>query len=142
VDTLRELRTELGGETPLVWMIGGDSLLQLHTWHRWRELFDLAHVLVVARPGSHLEPAAVAARAPEVEAEIGPRRREASRLARTPAGGLAVFALQRERPESSTDLRHRIAAGDSWQEGVPAAVAEYIRRHGLYLVRGVTPASL
>lgn len=142
VDTLRELRAELGSETPLVWMIGGDSLLQLHTWNRWRELFDLAHVLVVARPGSHLEPTAVATRASEVEAEIGPRRREASRLVETSAGGLAVFALQRERPESSTDLRHRIAQGDPWQEGVPAAVAEYIRRHGLYLVRGVTPASL
>ncbi|MDG2516495.1 nicotinate-nucleotide adenylyltransferase [Lysobacter soli] len=142
VDTLRGLRAELGPEMPLVWMIGGDSLLQLNTWHRWRELFDLAHVLVVARPGSHLEPVAVAAAAAEIEAEIAPRRRPAESLNGAPAGGLAVFPLHRERPESSTELRRRMAAGEPWEAGVPPAVAEYIRRHGLYGVRGVTPASL
>lgn len=142
VDTLRGLRAELGPEMPLVWMIGGDSLLQLNTWHRWRELFDLAHVLVVARPGSHLEPVAVAAAAPEIEAEIGLRRRPAESLNGAPAGGLAVFPLHRERPESSTELRRRMAAGEPWEAGVRPAVAEYIRRHGLYGVRGVTPASL
>jgi nicotinate-nucleotide adenylyltransferase len=142
VDTLRELRAELGPDAPLVWMIGGDSLLQLHTWNRWRELFALAHVLAVARPGSHLEPAAVAAVAPEVEAEIGPRRRPAQSLNSSAAGGLAVFPLRRERPESSTELRRRIAAGEPWEAGVAPAVAEYIRRKALYGVRGVTPASL
>ena len=142
VDTLRELRAELGPEVPLVWMIGGDSLLRLHTWNRWRELFALAHVLAVARPGSHLEPAAVDAMAPEVEAEIGPRRRPASSLNSAPAGGLAVFPLHLERPESSTELRRRMAAGEPWEAGVAPAVAEYIRRNALYGVRGVTPASL
>jgi len=142
VDTLRELRAELGSDAPLVWMIGGDSLLQLHTWNRWRELFTLAHVLAVARPGSHLEAAAVAAVAPEVEAEIGPRRRDIRMLNSTPAGCLAVFPLRRERPESSTELRRRIAAGEPWEAGVAPAVAEYIRRNALYGVRGVTRASL
>jgi len=142
VDTLRELRAELGPHAPLVWMIGGDSLLQLHTWNRWRELFALAHVLAVARPGSHLEPVAVAAVAPEVEAEIGPRRRSALSLNSAPAGGLAVFPLHLERPESSTELRRRMAAGEPWEAGVAPAVAEYIRRNALYGVRGVTPASL
>ena len=40
VDTLAGLRAELGGAAPLAWLIGADSLLQLHTWHRWREVFD------------------------------------------------------------------------------------------------------
>lgn len=142
VDTLRELRAQAGPQIPLVWLIGGDSLLKLHTWHRWRELFDHAHLLAVARPGSPLDPAAVAAQAPEVEAVIGPRRRPASQLNAAPAGGFAVFPLQRERPESSTELRRRIAAGEPWADGVAPAVAEYIRRRGLYVVRGVTSASL
>lgn len=141
VDTLRELRAELGPDAPIVWMVGGDSLLQLHTWKRWQELFEHAHVLAVARPGAALDPASVGALAPQVEAEIGPRRRPPGELNSTPAGGFAVFALARQRPESSTELRHRIAAGEPWQDGVPAAVAEYIRRHALY-VRGVTSASL
>ena len=142
VDTLRELRAEAGPDTPLVWMIGGDSLLQLHTWNRWRELFTLAHVLAVARPGAHLEPDALAGVAPEVEAEIGARRRPASSLNSAAAGGLAVFPLHRERPESSTELRRRMAAGEAWETGVAPCVAEYIRRHRLYGVRDVTPASL
>ena len=41
-DTLTELRAEAGPGAPLVWLVGADSVLQLHTWHRWRELFDLA----------------------------------------------------------------------------------------------------
>lgn len=142
VDTLRELRAQAGPDTPLVWLVGGDSLLRLSTWHRWRELFDFAHVLAVARPGSPLDPVAVAAQAPDVEAVIGPRRREPGELNAAPAGGFAVFPLHRQRPESSTELRRRIAAGEAWSDGVPPAVAEYIRRSGLYVVRGVTPASL
>jgi len=142
VDTLRELRAKVGPSLPLVWMIGGDSLLQLHAWYRWRELFALAHVLAVARPGSQLEPAAVSAMAPDVEAEIGPRRAPASMLNSAPAGRVAIFPLRRERPESSTELRRRMAAGQPWEVGVAPSVAEYIRRHGLYGVRGVTPASL
>jgi nicotinate-nucleotide adenylyltransferase len=142
VDTLRELRAQVGSDTPLVWLVGGDSLLKLHTWHRWRELFDFAHVLAVARPGSPLDPACVAAQAPDVEAVIGPRRQPADRLNAAPAGAFAVFPLRRERPESSTELRRRIAAGEAWETGVPPAVAEYIHRRGLYVVRGVTSASL
>lgn len=142
VDTLRELRAELGPQEPIVWMLGGDSLLQLHTWHRWQDLFQYAHVLAVARPGSHLDADTIAAQSPLVQAAIAPRWRDAQTLSQAPAGGFAVFELALQRPESSTELRRRIAAGEAWQDWVPAAVAEYIRRKGLYAVRDVTPASL
>ena len=42
VDTLGELRAELGSNTPIAWLVGADSLRQLHTWHRWQELFERA----------------------------------------------------------------------------------------------------
>jgi nicotinate-nucleotide adenylyltransferase len=142
VDTLQALRSELGAEVPIVWMIGSDSLLQLDTWSRWRELFELAHVLAVARPGSHADAQWVAARAPQVHAEIVPRWREPRSLAQSPAGGFALFEDLTLRPESSTELRQRMAAGESWDEWVPPAVAEYIRRHGLYGVRAGRRASL
>ena len=135
VDTLRSLRGELGDRVPIVWMIGSDSLLQLHAWSRWRELFTLAHVLAVARQW-------VAAHAPEVHAEIVPRWREASSLEKSPAGGFALFEDLPLRPESSTELRRRMAAGERWDEWAPPAVAEYIRRHGLYGVRATRHASL
>jgi nicotinate-nucleotide adenylyltransferase len=138
IDTLMELRTELGDETPLAWLIGGDSLNQLHTWHRWRELFEHAHILAVQRPGSHIEPETLASAAPLVGTEVAPRWRSLDELKVSPAGGLAVLPLQELRPESSTELRRRIASGDSdWRDWVPPSVAGYIDRHRLYS----TPAS-
>ncbi|MEO7404576.1 MAG: nicotinate (nicotinamide) nucleotide adenylyltransferase, partial [Burkholderiales bacterium] len=50
VPTLRRLRAALGHTVPLVLVSGADSCLSLPTWHAWRELFDLAHIAVAARP--------------------------------------------------------------------------------------------
>lgn len=133
VDTLRELRAELGPSQPICWMIGSDSLIQLHTWHRWREIFDYAHVLAVKRPGSRVDADWVAREAPEVFAEISARWQLAGTLRQSPSGGYAVFPLDRPRLESSTDVRRRIAAGEEWRQLVPQAVAEYIVEHRLYL---------
>jgi nicotinate-nucleotide adenylyltransferase len=143
IDTLLELRAELGEELPLAWLIGGDSLNQLHTWHRWRELFAHAHILAVQRPGSHIDREALARVAPLVGAEVAARWRTLDELQAAPAGGLAVFPLPELRPESSTELRRRIAAGASeWHEWVPPSVASYIDRHDLYSTPGPDSGSL
>jgi nicotinate-nucleotide adenylyltransferase len=132
VDTLLSLRRELGDSRPIAWLIGADSLLQLHTWHRWRELFDLAHIVCVQRPGSSLDAAHVGAAAPDVLAQIQDRRLPPAALRQRPAGGFCVLPLPQLRPESSTELRRRIAAGEAWQLWVPPAVAAYILRKSLY----------
>lgn len=142
VDTLRELRGELGQQIPIAWLIGSDALAELHTWHRWRELFEHAHILAVERPGSCIDADALGRNAPAVQAEFGPRRRPAEQLAASPAGGFAVLARHRQRPESSTELRGRIGAGEPWQDRVPAAVADYIGHHGLYAGRPTPCARL
>jgi nicotinate-nucleotide adenylyltransferase len=54
VDTLAELRAEQG-DRPLVLLLGEDAFVGLPSWHRWRELFDLAHVGVLTRPGAEPE---------------------------------------------------------------------------------------
>lgn len=132
VDTLRELRREFGDAQPLAWLVGADSVLQLHTWHRWRELFALAHVLAVPRPDAPLDPDALARLAPEVHAETAPRRQAPEALAATPAGGFAVVPLEVPREESSSELRRRIRAGGHWRAWVPARVAGFIVAEGLY----------
>jgi len=130
---LRGLREELGPHVPVVWMIGSDSLFELDTWHRWRELFELAHILAVGRPGARIDEATIAARAPAVHAEIGPRWRLPAQLHAMPAGGFAELRLAAERPESSTELRRRIREHDpAWRDWVPPAVATYIAARGLY----------
>jgi nicotinate-nucleotide adenylyltransferase len=132
VDTLGELRGELGADTLIAWLVGADSLRQLHTWHRWRELFDRAHLVVVQRPGADIDMAALRDASPVVAELVEQRRRPPEALAATAHGGFAVLPLPGLRPESSTELRRRIATGEPWAHWVPPAVAAYIVRHGLY----------
>ncbi len=131
-DTLAELRAEAGASAPLAWLVGADSLLQLHTWHRWRELFDLAHIVAVQRPGAELDAARLREQAPQVLAQINGRWLPPEALADGPAGGFALLPLAELRPESSTELRRRIAAGEPWRDWVPAAVAARIDSLHLY----------
>lgn len=131
-DTLGELRGELGSDAPIAWLVGADSLLQLHAWHRWRELFGRAHILIVQRPGSEVNAAALRAQAPEVLAEIAGRWLPPQSLAESACGGFALLPMAGLRPESSTELRRRIREGGDWRGWVPPAVADYIVRQGLY----------
>jgi nicotinate-nucleotide adenylyltransferase len=49
VDTLLELRKRLAGQ--LYFLIGADSLLELHLWYKLEELLQLTNFAVISRPG-------------------------------------------------------------------------------------------
>ena len=51
IDTLIELRAEIGPDRPLVLLVGADAFAGFPQWHRWRDLFDHAHIGVLTRPG-------------------------------------------------------------------------------------------
>jgi len=51
IETLETLRKEYGNVTPLAFIIGQDSLLSLHKWHRWEALLNFCHLVVMRRPG-------------------------------------------------------------------------------------------
>lgn len=127
VDTLAQARAQLGADAPLAWLLGVDAFAGLHRWHRWRELFDLAHLIVAVRPGH-----AVDVLDPELR-DAGNHRWTAdpAALARLPGGMLYHLELPL-RAEAASDLRGRIAAGQDWEAQVPPAVAAYIRAHRLY----------
>lgn len=103
VDTLASFRAEYAGRS-LCLLLGMDAFLGLPQWHRWRELFDLAHVVVAHRPGW---------KAPEVGTlgEVLRERRSADprELARSPAGRVHVRPVT-QLEISSTDLRASIRA--------------------------------
>lgn len=129
VDTLTRLRNELGGQQPLVLLLGNDAFLGLPGWHRWRELFELAHIAVATRPGSSLDntnlPSALAA-------ELATRRcAHAAELRQRAAGGilpLTITALD----ISATQLRATLAAGHSPRYLLPTPVLDYIFQQHLY----------
>ena len=139
IDTLAEMRAEVGPDASLILLIGADQLVRLDTWKRWSELWDYAHVAAATRP------AAVAlALPPAVEQEwarrlVGPGDRA---LLQTTQSGHAYlldgFALD----ISATRIRTWLAAGGSWPDGcaafLPRAVLEYIGAHGLYRSTGRT----
>ncbi len=124
VDTLRELRAELGAEPMLVLVLGSDQLRNLHTWHRWRELFEHAHVVATQRERVPLD-----ALPPEVEAELAARGADA--LPDAPAGTIAFFRMPAV-PVSATALRAQLARGERPAGLSPPAVLDYIETNGLY----------
>lgn len=128
IDTLREIRAQRGGEAPVALLIGADSLAGLAQWKDWRELFELAHFVVAARPGIALDDSL-----PEpLPAFLRERwAGSLSDLHAAPAG--RVLGLHNQLHEgSATRVRDRIAARQPWRDLVPAAVANYIDRHQLY----------
>ncbi len=132
VDTLQQVRAELGPEASIVWVLGIDSLAQLDTWHEWRQIFALAHVLGVQRPGTEIDQAWLQQQAPAVFAEVMPRWRPIGELASHPCGYYAPLPIRPLRTESASEVRTRIATGRPWAGLVPEPVAGYIRDAGLY----------
>ena len=132
VDTLASLRDELG-DVPLVLILGLDALLGLPAWHQWTRLIELAHIVVMERPGVVL---------PEQDelAELvrAHRSEEVARLAQEPAGTM-LFVPVSQLAISATDIRAQLAAGASPRFLLPDAVLDYILDEGLYGVAGQLP---
>jgi nicotinate-nucleotide adenylyltransferase len=130
VDTLSELRAELGESQPLCLLMGGDAFLELHTWHEWERLFELAHIVVGYRPGYALDERIEVA--PELlRKHYRERLCAVSDMARTPCGGVAELAIPKLEI-SATDIRRRVAEGRTIRYLLPNAVADYIHQHQLY----------
>ncbi len=102
--TIERLRSTLAEGDRLFFIIGADAFAEIQSWYRWRDVLRAVEFIVVTRPGHQYH-------APE-----------AATVHR-----LDTLAL----PVSSTDLRRRLAEGESPSE-LPSKVLAYIREHGLY----------
>jgi len=125
VDTLRGLRAE-DEAASLVLCIGQDAANALDGWRQWRRLFDLAHIAVLRRPDAR------GAYRGALRAEMEARRTDdPGQLRASPAGRVLTLAIT-QLDISSTAIRAMVAAGRSPGFLLPDAVAEHIRRRGLY----------
>lgn len=132
VETLLDLRRELGPAQPLCLFMGADAFLGLGTWHRWRELFGLAHVAVAQRPGFSSLTRAAATMQPALRDELNRRLvNEPEALRGAPAGAVIVQPVT-ALDVSATQIRQALAAGRSPRYLLPDAVLDYIRTNGLY----------
>jgi nicotinate-nucleotide adenylyltransferase len=106
VDTLTDLRTQFPDQE-MFFITGADALAQILSWKRVDELFELAHLVGVTRPGFRLDGRHLPDRAVS--------------LVEVPA--LAI---------SSTDCRQRVERGLPVWYLVPDGVVQYISKRGLY----------
>ena len=127
--TLERLRHEYGPDSALVLLVGADAFAGLASWHRWHELFTLAHIAVSHRPGF---PVAATSLSAELATEFA-RRHLASpaRLTDSPAGGIVTFAMT-QLAISATQIRQLLAERRSARYLLPDGVLDYIARHRLY----------
>ncbi|MDH4216999.1 MAG: nicotinate-nucleotide adenylyltransferase [Gallionella sp.] len=130
VNTLRELRAELGTVQPLCLLMGGDAFLQLHTWHEWEQLFELAHIVVGYRPGFTIEERIHSA--PEkLRQHFQQRLCPVEALAQQPNGGVVELAIPKLEI-SATLIRSRVAENRTIRYLLPNTVVNYIHQHRLY----------
>ena len=120
VDTLEELRRRHPG-AELFFILGEDSIPELPGWKMAPRILELARVLAVNRPGDRhsFRPEDYPGVAPEVI-----ERLERDRVEMVPC------------PVESRTIRERLHRGESIEGMVPAKVAEYIVRRGLYRTSG------
>lgn len=125
--TMAEVRQDIGPLMPLIWCLGMDAFVGLQTWHRWQELLDYGHLLVLTRPASCWP------QDPELLTWYATHKvDEAKQLLASPSGQVAHLKLG-QYPISATQIRQRLCLGDqpSATELAPA-VAQYIASQSLY----------
>ena len=127
IDTLTELRRELGPDRPLIFVLGADAFRALPTWHRWRELPDLAHLVAMTRPRQRLDKLE-----PELHAAMAGRwTGMVERLRAEPAGRVLVLRVT-PLAISSSLVRAALEGGRSPRYLMPDPVLDYLLKHRLY----------
>lgn len=129
VQTLESLRREFG-DRPLCLLMGLDAFEGIETWHQWQRLPELAHFIVMTRPGWEF---------PASE-RLPPWARdrlvhEALKLTQASAGNI-YFQAVTPQDISATRIREALARGEPLEAWLPFAVLEYIRANHVYVNRG------
>lgn len=141
VETLRELRAELGPAASIVFLMGADQLGNLDSWRDWESLFDLANFGVAARPGYRLDAQAL----PPAVASALAKRRATSEQVRDSAAGRVCVAESLAVDISATQVRAALHATENKGSDavlgttdvralLPPQVLDYIQQHNLYKI--------
>ncbi|CAD6510986.1 nicotinate-nucleotide adenylyltransferase [Candidatus Profftia tarda] len=126
-DTLKEIRLELGKNTPIAFIIGQDSLLTLDKWHRWKEILDYCHLLVCPRSTY-----STSAKMPELREWSDTHCIFDNKLLRQQSHGYIYLSNTPLSPISGTDIRQRCRKCMSCDNLLPHTVKQYIELNALY----------
>jgi len=120
VETLEAMKTLRPG-AEFLFIIGTDMFQEIESWKNYRRLFELAHLVIVNRPGFPFREDIAPFR---IVTENGPVA-----LPEKPAVFYLPFVRQ---PISSTEIRDDRRRGSDISHWVPPLVWNYIERNGLY----------
>jgi len=124
-DTLAELHREGLTALQICFITGADAFAEIATWHRYPEVLDSAHFVVVSRPGTTLDH--LQQRLPALASRMTYAHDAAT------ATTTQIVLVNAATPDiSSTDIRRAAARGESLDQFVTPAVAAYIEQHSLY----------
>ncbi|MSQ15428.1 MAG: nicotinate-nucleotide adenylyltransferase [Dehalococcoidia bacterium] len=113
IDTIGDIRTEYGPQADLFFIVGMDALKDLPYWREPAKLAQQCKIVVVDRPGYTIDWSGFDAVIDEPKERI--------KLVHCPTMDI-----------SSTEIRRRVASGESIRYWVPEAVQAYIEEHDLY----------
>lgn len=131
IDTAKALRNRFGSSASLIWLMGADSLIQLPTWHSWREILDFVNLAVASRPHYSFTKEL----SPQIKEILAPHQsKEAATLEKSPFG-LIFLDESLSVDISSTDLRQNLKCTSPTaigSEQIPSHALEIITNLGLY----------
>ena len=122
VDSLQELRNEFPDDR-LFFIVGADAFNGLLAWHQWKKIFELAHLVVVARPGEQIIADGELAK---ILAEKACQEKP-----QTLAGAI-ITGLNCDLPISSTAVRKALATATAVDSLLEESVSHYIQENRLY----------
>ncbi len=126
-DTLIEIHDGMSEGSQIFFITGADAFAEIASWSRYPAILDLAHFVVVSRPGITLD--SLRERVPSAF-----NRHLDSARGQQPSAKTRVILVEADTPDiSSTDIRQRVRTGQSLSGYVPGRVDAYIRDHHLYL---------
>jgi nicotinate-nucleotide adenylyltransferase len=125
VDTLASLRAEIN-QAPLCLLLGMDAFVKLDTWHRWQDILNLAHLVILHRPNTEAAPSDALHELVKQHTVLYPKA-----LRERSAGGV-LFQQVTQLDISATQIRHLLAQRNSARYLLPESVWSAICDQDLY----------
>ena len=126
IDTLRELREQIGATQVLVLILGIDAFLDFCSWHEYGEILSICHIMLLRRPGYHLEGQGCEQSLYEKHGT------DQIAQVRQCANGFIFLTDEEQVETSSSVIRRCISEGRQPRYLLPGNVWKYIREHDLY----------
>ena len=125
VDTLRSLKEDFPQQSFCL-IIGMDAFMGINRWHRWRELFELCHIIVTQRPG--FDESVIADKMDADDADFLQQKiaRNISDLTLQPTGKILLQSVP-QLDISSTMIRESLSRGEDISQWIPAAAYTQLR---------------